>query len=465
MSRLHLVSAICVCLCCLILPGLQTLAAAGEAAPPTLEELAKENASLRQEMEALKKLMQDILKPKDAAPADMTLIERVEALEKKTPPGKSPVLSSFKANIYGFIKLDGSYSTGRIYPGNYAMYVLSEGTRKNDDQFNLTANETRLGLDIAGPQTDGMITSGKIEFDFYGGGAENKSNPMLRQAYAKLDWPESSFSVLAGQTWDIISPLAPNSLNYLVLGCAGNAGYRRPQVQLTKKVDMQDCLLTLQGGIARTIGRTSGFDPGDSGEDAGFPTVEGRTALSFPLLTNQPTTIGVSGHYGEEEYDIDAGNRHVMFRSWSANVDVVMPLVPKMLSVRGEAFTGDNLNAFVAGINQGVNTTAGSSREITTHGGWFAFSFTPPARAPEGAPAPESPWEFNVGAGVDNPSDTDLTGMANAATRNQAVFVNSIYKINKATTVGLEVSKWKTDYNDRASGDAFRFESALKYSF
>ena len=44
----------------------------------------------------------------------------------------------------------------------------------------------------------------------------------------------STFTILGGQTWDVISPLNPRSLNYSVYWWAGNIGYRRPQVRLTK---------------------------------------------------------------------------------------------------------------------------------------------------------------------------------------------------------------------------------------
>ena len=449
MLCLYRVIAICVCLLCF-----GAIAQAETAAPPTLESVAQENARLRQEVEALQKLLQDHIKPQQGAPADQTLMERVDALEKALPAGKSPLLSSVKAELYGYIKLDASYDTSRITPGNYAFYANSEAGNKQDNEFNMTANETRVGLNLTGPQVEDMVTSGKIEFDFYGGGAEteNKPNPMLRHALMKLDWAEEGFSILAGQTSDIISPLVPSTLNYSVGWEAGNIGYRRPQVQLTKTVDLDGSQLTLQGGVARTIGDTTGFDPGDSGEDAGFPTVEGRAALAFPLLTSTPTVVGVSGHFGQEEYDTNAADKHVIYHTWSGNVDLTMPLVQKALALRGEAFTGDNLDTFLGGIRQGINTPL--HREITSRGGWAAVTYTPPV-----------PWEFNLGAGVDDPSNADLRGIAAARTKNTMIFGNAIYKINKAASVGLELSKWSTDYIDRADGDALRAETAFKYAF
>jgi hypothetical protein len=94
----------------------------------------------------------------------------------------------------------------------------------------MTANETRLGAKIKGPNVDGMEISGRVETDFYGGGAaENKPNLMMRHAYIELGWPHEKFSILAGQTSDVISPLVPTTLNYSVCWWVGNmAG--RPQI-------------------------------------------------------------------------------------------------------------------------------------------------------------------------------------------------------------------------------------------
>jgi len=65
--------------------------------------------------------------------------------------------------------VDASYDTSRVNPGDW---VNSQATNDNDNEFNLTANETRLGFNFTGPKTATMETSGKVEFDFYGSGAD-----------------------------------------------------------------------------------------------------------------------------------------------------------------------------------------------------------------------------------------------------------------------------------------------------
>ncbi|HUW30774.1 MAG TPA: hypothetical protein VM223_04115 [Planctomycetota bacterium] len=451
MLRLFLGFAICGLLLFMAGP------ARGGEAPATLEDLAKENATLKKEIQDLRKLVEERLKPQEGVPVEeeKTLRQEIDELKKALPANKFPMLSSLKVELYGFIKLDASYDTAHVRPGNYAYWVDSEATNKHDNEFNMTANETRLGLSISGPQVGEAMTSGRFEMDFYGGGPENKSNPMLRLAYVKLDWPDYDFSVLAGQNWDIISPLAPSSINYIVNGFAGNIGYRRPQVRVSQAIEVNETSKVLfEGGLFRTIGDVPYTGGKDSGEDSGFPTLQGRMAITCPVLTEKPTTIGFSGHWGREEYDIPPGTTgdDVVFNTWSGNVDLTMPIAGP-LSIRGEGYMGENLDSYVGGIGYGVNPAAG--REIGVKGGWMCVSIVP-----------NQSWEFNVGSGFEDNDKNDMVGMsASSRTRNRNFFGNVLYNISKAAQVGVELSQWKTDYKGTAPGRAVRVESAIKYKF
>lgn len=163
-----------------------------------------------------------------ATRTDVALDERVSQLEQElaalqngtgTANGKQKGLwSGLDIQFYGYVKADISYDDSRTNPGNFVVWVNSEATNNNDDEFNLTANQTRMGFNISGPASETMKTSGKIEWDFYGSNAsENKPKLQVRHAYMTLDWPEDNFSILAGQTSDVISPLVPTTLNYTVM--------------------------------------------------------------------------------------------------------------------------------------------------------------------------------------------------------------------------------------------------------
>jgi hypothetical protein len=366
------------------------------------------------------------------------------------------IWSNLDVQLYGKIKADAAFDTSRTDTGNYARWVEHESTNRDDHQLNITANETRLGLRVNGPNVGEAKTSGVVEFDFFGGGAENKATPMMRHAYMQMDWANLGLSLLAGQTWDVISPLNPSVLNYSVQWWAGNIGYRRPQVRLTKVCDLGGgTLLKLETALARNIGRTNGttgFDPGDSGEDSGLPSFQGRASVSFPFLAGQKATIGASGHYAQEEYDTDATGRNLKADSWSANLDVDLPITSWM-AVKGEMFTGQDLDAYLGGIGQGVVVANGRLTEIQGTGGWVAASL-----------GPWGPWSFNIGYSGEFIDDGDVTS-ATARTCNSAIFGNVIYKINDNTSVGVEVSRWQTKYKDKDDGDSMRVQTSFIYSF
>ena len=413
-------------------------------------ELAQENAQLRGRVEKLERQVGALQSAADSG-----------ATGGAPATGKKPLWSNLDVQFYGFIKGDASYDTARTTPGNFVVWVDSEANKRDDDEFNLTANETRLGVAVSGPKNGRIETSGRVEFDFYGGGAdENKAAIQMRHAYLQILWPEHRLSILGGQTWDIISPLNAPTLNYTVLWDAGNIGYRRPQIRLTKDFMMEhDTALRVVGGITRTIGQDSAVANvnSESGEDAGFPTFQGRVGLTFPWLAAGPTQAGLSGHWGQEEYDVDAAGTHKEFDTWSVNRDLTQP-VNTWMSFKAELFCGENLNTFFGGIGQGVrevkvgNNVVNHANEIASRGGWCAATIQP-----------SGPATFNLGVGIDDVDAGDVN--PGDRTLNRTVFGNIIYAVNKHADIGFELSHWRTDYRGPGDADSVRFQTSLKYKF
>jgi len=434
------------------------VAAAGVCSAATDEQLAAENEELKARVERLEKELSEIkgvLEKREAAPAIKPKAEELAEIEERVTKleEKKPVTSGLDIELYGYIKADASYDTSRTNPGNYVVWVDRENQNSNDDEFNMTANETRLGMRIKGPEEEGVQTAGRVEFDFYGSdAAENKAKIQMRHAYMTMDWPEEQFSILAGQTSDIFSPLVPRTLNYTVLWDAGNIGYRRPQIRLTKGMPFGDeSNLKLEGGVARTIGRDTGAPANsESGEDAGYPSLQGRASATFPWFGPKATTVGVSGHYGREEYDLNtSGTSNKKFESWSVNLDLTQP-VSDDLTIKGEWFTGQNLNTYFGGIGQGVNTTL--YKEIGSTGGWLAASL-----------GPYDKWSFNLGVGMDDVDTGDLN--SGDRTMNRCVFGNVLYSVNTNTEVGFELSHWRTEYKGNGDAEALRAQGSFIYKF
>ena len=409
------------------------------------EDLAKENAELKRKVEKLDKDLEELKR---------AIIPQDNATDTQMP---KMVWSSLDIQLYGYLKLDAAYDSSRIMNGNYAQWVERENNNKDDDQFNMTANETRLGMLINGPDDGEMKTSGRAEVDFYGGGSENKSHLMMRHAYMKLDWPEDRFNIIAGQTSDVISPLFPSTVNYSVGWWTGNIGYRRPQVRLTKELGFETGgYLKLEGALARTIGRDDFVvdrnNPSNSGEDAGFPSFQGRASLTLPMFGAKEATIGLSGHWGEEEYDIAINGRDKEFTTWSLNLDYTQPICSKV-EIKAELFTGENLDAYLGGIGQGVTLDGVNQyKEIGSKGGWIAAGL--------------GPWDnkrFNVGIAMDDVDRGDVND--GNRTLNRSVFGNVYCALNKQTDVAFELSHWRTEYRGSGDADSLRVQTALIYKF
>ena len=358
------------------------------------------------------------------------------------------IRTKYPVDLYGYIKLDAAYDTARTDNGNYARWVNSESTNKKDSQFNMTANQTRLGFKFSGPAETGNIKiSGKIEVDFYGGGgAENKGNIMMRHAYLQMDWLDSDLSLLAGQTSDVVSPLFPNTINLTVGWWAGNYGYRNPQLRLTKGIPVKGGKLLIQGAFVRTIGDANIFGPGDSGEDAGFPAIQARVAY----LAANKTTIGISGHWGTEEYDFNNKGEFNDYKTWSANLDLLVPISGKVI-MKSELWAGTNMDQYLGGIGQGINTS--STTTINSSGGWLTFSI-----------GPFDKCSYEIGATVDDPDDNNLSNN-NDKTSNMSYFANVWYAVTESVKMGVELSNWRTEYNKIEPGDSIRLQYSLVYEF
>lgn len=356
---------------------------------------------------------------------------------------------------YGIGWLNMAYETSRTTTGAFSLFVQSADIQ-GDPSFIVNARATRLGFEITGPKILGADTAGRIEFDFHGQAeTENRTGILLRHAYG--EFKTENFRLLAGQTWDIISPLNPNTVNYAVGLAAGNIGYRRAQVRYEQYINTGDASrLTLQASIDRSIVSDFAGAPDFQGEDAGWPTLMGRAAWGTRSTPSDDVfaELGVSGHIGQEGVDFRTSppQDDARFLTWSMNADVRFQLRENW-GVQGEFFVGKVLGTFLGGINQGIDPV--TRRGIRSIGGWGELwcYWTPQLHG-------------HVGYGIDDPYNADL-GFSPAGRRslNEFLFTNLWLDVTSMFRVGLEFSLWKTKYVELADGQALRVEMAVLYAF
>jgi len=368
------------------------------------------------------------------------------------------VESKYNIKIYGKVKADMAWDDSDLAHNNFSTWVQQETSGGPSDvgSMSLTANETRLGFKFSGPDYEDLTTKGVLEIDFYGGNNENKSYNYMRHAFFEFTWPNIGFSILAGQTWDVIAPLNPSTLNYSVMWWQGNIQYRRPQLRFSENVNISDgTKLLFQLALARNIGDTSGsYTTLDSGADNETPIIEFRTAFTFPGIAQRGTTIGLSGATGSQTRYTDAAA--TVSKDYDVEVfalDLTIPFA-KAITFKSEYWTGKNVSTFLGGIGQGIATPVGSTtpKEVEADGFWasLAFKFA-------------SYWHINVGYGMDDPDKADLG--VSGRTKNEMLYANVIYDLSEAISMGLEISSLTTDYANAAAGSQEADNTRVQFSW
>jgi hypothetical protein len=359
-----------------------------------------------------------------------------------------------QATIYGRFKGDIAFDSDQTNSnGNFVQWVSNEG---GGDQMALTVRETRVGIDL----TMGESITGNVEVDFFGGSAmgtatviddttgnpetgtaatsppENKPTVLVRHVYAKMDLG-NGMSLLAGQTSDIFSPIAPSILNYVAGWYCGNTGYRRPQLRFECAVGETGVLT--QASIGRSVG----------GETSASADFQGRVGYTIKDdMDNGKLTVGASGLYGFSDDDRDLQVSGFAIDGKGS--------IGKLV-VSGEYFTGMNMSAYLDGIGQGTDSVSG---EIEAKGGWFQVGY-----------AATENFTASIGFGYDDPQRKDLGSAATddqKRDRNQSVFVTLRMQLNPKTEAAIEYSKWTTTYFDGTGNKEFennRVQASLIFLF
>ncbi|MEK7486689.1 MAG: DcaP family trimeric outer membrane transporter [Planctomycetota bacterium] len=408
--------------------------------------------------EDLSKLKEKVQQLKDRQAAQRKALPQTfdRLLDKYLTKGTEPITwTNFlspknRIQFYGFMRLDVAYDSDRTDEGNKTFFVRNHNDpiRTEDEEFNITARQTRFGLNLNGTPLSILGNpelSGKLEIDFDAGGPENRNLPRMRHAYLELNWKEKDIKLLAGQTYDVVSPLNPDSIDYGNHWNAGNTGDRRPQLRVTYspslvKINDEDLRLNVAVALLRTgaiDGQDIDADGNNDGEDSGTPMMQWRVGLDIPALVEKsPIQIGFWGSHGWEESQTRIGtNTEKDFSSLLLGFDLKIP-IHERFTFSTEMWWGHNLNDLRGGIAQGIDTFHG--KEIEAFGGWFS-----------GKVKITDMLSASAGYTFDNPQDEDVSDFpaATGRFRNQAYFINNVWELGSGFSTGYEYQYMLTAYS------------------
>ena len=275
----------------------------------------------------------------------------------------------------------------------------------------------------------------------------------LRHAYFAME--RGSYGILAGQTWDLVGPLNPSTLNYPVLWGAGNTGYRRPQIRLWNTFGQGATSARLSAGVFRTIGSdlTPTFslatgetsEGSDDGTDAGMPSVQALIDINHQLSSGAKARFGVSGMWGRLKAETNLGNSE-KYESW-ATVGHLMLTLPNGFGFSSEVYTGSNYGSYFGGI---LNSNRVDG--LKSKGGWASLWLQASPQV-----------KLTTGLGLDDANDEDIAD--GERSKNQVIFGNVRYNVVGPATVGLEVANWSTEYKNGETADNLRVQTSFVFGF
>ncbi len=364
--------------------------------------------------------------------------------ESRTP--KEIEVGDSRLGFYGFVRLDAIYDDSRSSAIQTPTFIPAEdpalGTGDSDASFNFHPRLTRFGMSYDGPElgASGAKLSGKIEIDFQNGGRESRQVIRMRHGYLQLDWGKTS--LLAGQTWDLVSPLYPTVNSDTLMWNAGNLGDRRPQVRVRVAGETG---FSFEGGIG-VSGAISPTDlDGDGvrdGDDAAVPNFQTRLGYA-----GESWELGLSGHFGREETTTEIAGED---RFDSSSVSLDFKGEAGRLTVLGELWSGENLDDFRGGIGQGVNAATGE--EIASEGGWLELGLEL-----------SRIYSLHVGYTIDDPDDGDVP--AGGRIKNEAWYLVQRFRFGRPFLLGFDYLYWTTEHQGLADGTDNRFNLYLVYTF
>jgi cell division septum initiation protein DivIVA len=364
-----------------------------------------------------------------------SLEDRVASLEESTQLANSKIddqyqtklesASKYRVRLSGIVLLNLFNSHGNTNNQDIPNFVMGPSTGTGN--FGATMRQSEIGLEVFGPALAGAKTSGSVQADFAGGfpatwNGVNSGIFRLRTASMRMDWKDTS--VVVGQDNSFFSPLSPTSFASLAvpaLTYAGNLWAWTPQLRIEHRFAISsDQNILIQGGIMDNLTgefpAPSYFRAPGPGELSRQPAYAIRTSWTRTVW-RQPLSFGVAGYYSRQNWLVNN------IDGWAGMADWQIPLSPRVLFT-GEFFRGRAIGGIGGGISQSVVYEGNPMfaytpvRGLDTIGGWSQLKFKA-----------TNTLEFNVAAGVDNPTAAEVRAAGNPIlVQNRGGLVNFVFR-------------------------------------
>jgi len=284
--------------------------------------------------------------------------ETKKSEEAKEEKKKEKVLE-FKP--YGFFELYGYGNDVQFMSNDVAVYVLDDSKSTG----NISARNTRLGLDITVPYIQSVDMMARLEIDFFGsipdsGVSDQSVGLRMRHGFFKLAKTfesKTTMSLVAGQTWTTaIIPTFPNVINPAAGWGAGNLWNRLPLVELGLSQKAGPVDIGLKAAVVKPISGTNANRKGfvelniDAGDASLWPSLQGQLFVKANFA-GIDLLWAAGGAYGRENYTKGVKIGSASEPTFGDEVEVWMfntalKICHKYAEVQGKYFMGANMDMF-----------------------------------------------------------------------------------------------------------------------
>jgi hypothetical protein len=414
-----------------------------EAIAQRLEELEKQNAEFREQIQVLRAQLENI-RPSAEEPLPTA---RVEALEDQVQIQAGRLAEQDQIKMQGSqrtpVRLTGIVLFNAFLNGRHGQtvdYPPTAAVSPGRTRAGATLAQSVVGLDF---QTPDAVLGGRFRGSLMvdlssASGDGTPTNAVVRLRTASIEGQWKTRSIMVGQEKPIFSPREPNSLarlNTSPLASAGNLWLWRPQVRFEQRIKLGRAQeVRAQIGVSQAR-ENLGTIPGEflSTLEIQRPGLEGNFRFSHAVDEFRRVEIAAGFHRSTTHVAGTAVPSSVVSMDWFWN-----PV--RKVEFTGTVFTGKNLAKFggLAGVQSFTILTpsSGQVRVIPVRGigGWAQATWLATSRL-----------SFNVFSGQHDTNNTDLS-ISGQRHKNLVNGANFFYRVAPNVVTGIEASQIRTWY-------------------